>query len=164
MCKLKIAGISNDSIVDGRGLRFTVFVQGCPHGCLGCHNPQTHDYDGGYDIEISELFEKISSNPLLDGVTFSGGEPMSQPAPLIKLAEMCRNINLNIWIYSGYTFEEICANDDMKALLGMADVLVDGRFENEKRSLNLKFRGSSNQRIIDVKKSLKASKAIIADE
>ena len=164
MCNLRIAGTANDSIVDGTGIRFTVFTQGCPHKCEGCHNPETHAFDGGSEITIDELFEKIKANPLLDGVTFSGGEPMCQTKALKKLAEKIRSIGLNIWIYSGYTFEEIIADAEKKSLLEMADVLVDGRFEEKNRTLDLLFRGSVNQRIIKVAESLEKSTAVLWEE
>ena len=105
---IRIAGTVNDSIVDGNGLRYTVFVQGCPHHCKGCHNPQTHSFDGGKEVSISDLFDAITSNTLLDGVTFSGGEPFAQANPLIELADLIKqSTNLNIVTYTGYTFEEI---------------------------------------------------------
>ncbi len=152
--------MANDSIVDGKGLRFTVFTQGCPHNCPGCHNPETHSFDSGNEITVDELFEKIKQNPLLDGVTFSGGEPMCQAEALTKLAEKCKKIGLDIWIYSGFTFEEITADSKMKKLLECADVLVDGKFHENERSLDLLFRGSTNQRIIDVQASLKSNKVV----
>ncbi len=160
MCKIRIAGTANDSIVDGRGLRFTVFAQGCPHNCPGCHNPETHSFEGGNEVTVDELFEKIKQNPLLDGVTFSGGEPMCQAKAFSKLAEKCKNAGLDLWIYSGFTFEEIVRNDEMKNLLEYADILVDGRFHENERSLDLLFRGSVNQRIIKVRESLENNKII----
>ncbi len=162
--KLRLAGTVNDSIVDGEGIRFAVFVQGCVHKCPGCHNPHTHDFSQGYEVDTEELFLKIKANPLLDGVTFSGGEPFCQPAPLCDLAKKVRQLGLNVVCYSGYTFEELMElskNDsDIKNLLALTDILIDGRFVLEKKNMLLKFRGSENQRIIDVKKSLESKTAV----
>lgn len=162
--KLRLAGTVNDSIVDGEGIRFVVFVQGCVHKCPGCHNPHTHDFSQGYEVDTEELLLKIKANPLLDGVTFSGGEPFCQPAPLCDLAKKVRQLGLNVVCYSGYTFEELMElskNDsDIKNLLALTDILIDGRFVLEKKNLLLKFRGSENQRIIDVKKSLESKTAV----
>ena len=159
---IRVAGIANDSIVDGPGLRLTVFTQGCPHRCPGCHNPQTHDFAGGSDWETDEIIGKIKKNALLDGVTLSGGEPFCQPEACAEIAHAARGMGLNVWSYSGYTFEEIIGNgtEAQIALLRELDVLVDGRFELEKRSLECRFRGSSNQRLIDVPASLKSGSAV----
>lgn len=151
MSKLKISGTADDSIVDGPGLRFTIFTQGCPHNCPDCHNPQTHIFDGGNIVDTDELFMQITDNILLDGVTFSGGEPMSQPKPLLELAKRIKaETDLNIIIYSGYTYEALLAmNDaDITGLLNVADLLIDGEYIKAKRDLSLLYRGSSNQRII----------------
>lgn len=161
--KLRLSGIVNDSIVDGDGIRMTVFVQGCPHRCEGCHNPQTHDFNGGYDKTIKEIFEDYKKNPLLSGITFSGGEPFCQAEQLVKLAKAVREIGGNIWSYSGYTFEEIVAGKIPfgRELLENIDVLVDGKFMLEEKNLTLWFRGSENQRVIDVKKSLEANEVVL---
>ena len=163
---IRIAGTVNDSIVDGNGLRYTIFVQGCPHHCKGCHNPQTHSFDGGKEVLISDLFDTIVSNTLLDGVTFSGGEPFAQAKPLIELADLIRqHTNLNIVTYTGYTFEEIITsnNPDWISLLNRTDILIDGEFIESLKSYELRFKGSSNQRCIDVKQSLLQHKIILAD-
>lgn len=163
---IRIAGTVNDSIVDGNGLRYTIFVQGCPHHCKGCHNPQTHSFDGGKEVSISDLFETITSNTLLDGVTFSGGEPFAQAKPLVELADLVKqNTNLNIVTYTGYTFEDIITsnNPDWIALLNSTDILIDGKFIEDLKSYELRFRGSSNQRYIDVKQSLLQHKVVLAD-
>lgn len=157
---IRIAGIVDDSIVDGSGLRFTIFTQGCPHHCKGCHNPQTHDFEGGSFISEEELLDKIKSNPLLDGVTFSGGEPFCQAK---ALASLCRKIhaisNLDIVTYTGYTFEELVSgfekNPDWKTLLEGTDILIDGKFDESLKSYDIKFRGSTNQRYLDAKESLR---------
>lgn len=168
---LKIAGLVNDSIVDGPGLRFTVFVQGCYHKCPGCHNPQSHDPNGGKIMTVDEIFEEIKSNPLLDGVTFSGGEPFQQPKPLADLGIRIKDeLNLNIVTYSGYTFEELMRMGyedhdlDVLRLLTCSDYLVDGKYDQNKKSLECKFRGSYNQRFIDLKESLKKREAIEVEE
>lgn len=163
---IRIAGTVNDSIVDGNGLRYTIFVQGCPHHCKGCHNPQTHSFDGGKEVSTSDLFETITSNTLLDGVTFSGGEPFAQAKPLVELADLVKqNTNLNIVTYTGYTFEDIITsnNPDWIALLNSTDILIDGKFIEDLKSYELRFRGSSNQRYIDVKQSLLQHKVVLAD-
>lgn len=163
---LKIAGTVNDSIVDGPGFRFTVFVQGCPHRCKGCHNPQTHDFDGGRYIESDEIISKVKSNPLLDGVTFSGGEPFCQAEELSKLAVEIKKLGMNIITYTGYDFEYLYENRDKNhfgKLLETTDILIDGKFIEELRDWKIKFRGSSNQRCLDCKKSLELGYAIEID-
>lgn len=159
--KLRIAGTVNDSIVDGPGLRYAVFTQGCPHDCPGCHNPQTHDFSGGKDIDTSEILAQIRKNPLLEGLTLTGGEPFCQCTACIALAQGAHAHGLNVWCYSGYTFEELInGKAEWRLLLQNIDMLVDGPFLLEKRSLDCRFRGSSNQRLIDVPKSLMANRAI----
>lgn len=151
MAQLRIAGTVNDSITDGDGFRYTIFVQGCPHRCEGCHNPQTHDFDGGKWVDTDELFDEINANILLSGVTFSGGEPMCQAEALLELARrISTETELNINIFSGYTYEQLIAmrNPVVDELLKLTGVLIDGRFEQDKRDLTLKMRGSSNQRLI----------------
>lgn len=160
---LRISGIANDSIVDGPGIRFTIFTQGCPHHCEGCHNPQTHDPAGGENVEIGELLEKIRANPLLDGVTFSGGEPFMQAKALAELGREIKVLGLNIVTYTGFTFEELYSNREKNGwgeLLDVTDYLVDGPFILEKKDWNIKFRGSSNQRYIDCAASLAAGYAV----
>ena len=158
MCKLRLSGIVDESIVDGPGIRFVVFVQGCPHNCEGCHNPATHNYNGGYDESIENIFNNIKSNRMISGVTFSGGEPLEQAENLSKLAEKIKTLGLDILVYSGYTMEYILSKLDekphWKELLMNCDTLIDGPFILKKRSLELRFRGSSNQRVIDLKRSL----------
>lgn len=150
----KVFGLANDSIVDGPGLRFSVFVQGCHHNCKGCHNPESHDPSGGYEVEAEMILEQIKANPLLDGVTLSGGEPFEQAKELVALAKGCKDLGLHVMAYSGFTFEQLMARDDARELLKYVDTLVDGPFVLSQRSLELKFKGSKNQRIIDVQTSL----------
>jgi len=161
---IRIAGIVNDSIVDGPGFRLAVFTQGCIHGCPGCHNPKTHDFNGGYDIDTDAIVVQVKENILLDGVTLSGGEPFCQSRACAEIARTVKKMGLNVWCYTGYTYEElISGNDDWKELLKEIDVLVDGRFEIDKKTLNCRFRGSSNQRLIDVQASLKSSTVVLFD-
>ncbi len=157
---MRIAGTVQDSIVDGPGFRFTVFTQGCPHGCPGCHNPQTHDPAGGKERTTEEIIREMLDNPLTDGLTLSGGEPFCQPEDCAVLAAAARKAGLNVWAYTGYTYEELLRKPEVMPLLELVDVLVDGPFVLEKRSLACKWRGSTNQRLIDVPASLRAGKAV----
>lgn len=152
---IRIAGAVNDSIVDGPGLRYTVFTQGCPHHCPGCHNPNTHAFDGGRVEDTDALIAAIRENPLLDGLTLSGGEPFCQPEACALLAEAAKARGLNVWAYTGYTLETLRAMHDrhIDRLLNSVDVLVDGRFELAERSLDLYYCGSRNQRLIDMNKT-----------
>lgn len=161
---IRLAGIVRESIVDGPGYRFTVFVQGCPYHCPGCHNPESHDFAGGYDCEIETILKEIQKNPLLDGVTLSGGEPLCQAQALLPLAKEIKKLGLNLMIYTGSTFEEILAQKDpaVMALLAQGDLLVDGPFLLAKRDLTLIFRGSQNQRILDLPQSLREGKAVLS--
>lgn len=162
---IRIAGLVNDSIVDGPGFRFTVFTQGCPHHCPGCHNPQTHDFAAGNDADTEEIIAKFRKNPLLDGITLSGGEPFCQAEACTEIAKAAKESGLNVWCYSGYTFEELVSGkEEWLFLLQEVDVLVDGRFELENRTLDCRFRGSRNQRLIDVPASLVEKKAITIKE
>ena len=163
MSEIRICGIENDSIVDGPGIRLTVFAQGCVHNCKDCHNPQSHDINGGYLISAEEILNKIKSNPLLDGVTFSGGEPFLQPEAFYFLAKEIHKLGLDIIAYTGYTYEELLSDEKMSLLLFECDLIVDGRFEADKKSVDLQFKGSSNQRVIDVKKSLEAKEVVLSE-
>lgn len=153
--QIRIAGVVSESIVDGPGIRFAVFAQGCVHHCKGCHNVSTHDFSGGYDVTIAELVAEIDKNPLLDGVTFTGGEPFCQPAAFLALAKEVKGRNLHLLAFSGYTYEELLTlaekDDDLRQLLSCVDILIDGPFIEEEKDLTLQFRGSKNQRIIDMK-------------
>lgn len=155
--KISISGIAGDSIVDGPGIRLTIFTQGCPHGCPGCHNPQTHDSAGGSWADTDDIAAVMAENPLLDGITLSGGEPFLQPIPCLSLAKAAHKSGLNVWTYTGYTWETLLAegNAERLALLRETDVLIDGPFLIAERSLDLRFKGSRNQRTIDVKKSFR---------
>ncbi len=153
--KVRVAALVNDSIVDGPGLRYAVYTQGCPHRCEGCHNPQTHDINGGTEMDTDSIWREINENPLLSGITFSGGDPLLQPLPLAELSEKAQEAGLNVWCYTGWTWEDLMqkADPDIMKLLKSVDVLVDGPFMIEQRTLDLPFRGSKNQRLIAVPES-----------
>lgn len=183
---LRLAGVVRESIVDGPGLRFAIFCQGCPHNCPKCHNQDTHDFSGGYDCDIQKIVNAIEENPLISGVTFSGGEPSHQPVAFLEIAKKVKSRGLNIWMYSGYTLEELLSRanstisdlDNMnenssqtsekneeqvalKGLLSLIDVLVDGKFINELKDLTLPFRGSKNQRLIDMAATKRHNKIVL---
>lgn len=156
MQKLRIAGLVKESVVDGPGIRFTIFTQGCPLGCVGCHNPNTHDFAGGYLVGIDELFNAIDQGKLITGVTFSGGEPFVQAAACTELAKLIKQKrpDLNILSYSGYYHTDLLKmaknNPDINEFLKYLDILIEGPYEIDKRDLDLAFRGSSNQNIINL--------------
>lgn len=163
---LRIAGIVRESIVDGPGIRFVVFGQGCPHGCEGCHNPESHDFKGGYDCNIDKIIEEIDKNPLLKGITFSGGEPFCQAGAFAALGEKIKKRGLSVVTFTGYTYEELRTKNDNETdeLLTVTDLLVDGRFILSQRDLTLRFRGSKNQRIIDMNKTRETGSLAVAEE
>lgn len=161
--KIRLNGIVEESIVDGIGIRYVIFTQGCFHNCFECHNKETHSLDGGYIEDIKNILNNIQDNPLLDGVTFSGGEPFLQIEPLIEIALYCKEIGLDIWIYSGYLYEELYGNKEYIKLLKLVDVLVDGKFISSEKFYDLKFQGSKNQRIIDVQKSFSDNSVVLYD-
>lgn len=160
---MRIYGLVQDSIVDGPGFRFSCFVQGCPHHCPGCHNPDSHDSAGGHEMTVDEVAGELLKNPLTDGLTLSGGEPFAQPEECLALAKIAHEHHLNVWAYSGWTFEYLRdqGTDAQKALLAELDVLVDGPFRQAERSLALPWRGSKNQRVIDIPASLAAGGAVM---
>lgn len=164
--EIRLAGIVEESITDGPGIRFTIFTQGCEHNCYGCHNPQTHDINGGYMKNINELVESINDTKYLKGVTFSGGEPFLQAYACHLIASRIKK-EYDIISYTGYTFEKLLelskVYEGINLFLRDIDYLIDGQFIISKRSLELRFKGSSNQRIIDVKKSLVEDKVILAN-
>ena len=158
---LNLAGIMEDSIVDGPGIRTAIFAQGCPRRCEGCHNPESWPFGTGNDVPVEELFAHIQASPLVKGVTFSGGDPFSQAEAFCELARMLKAAGYEVASYTGYTFEQLLEGTDaQKALLEQLDILVDGEFVLAKRNLDLRFRGSENQRILDVPKSLAAGSAV----
>lgn len=162
---VRIAGYTVGSIVDGKGIRFTIYMQGCKHNCIGCHNPSTHDMAGGELTTTEEVINKIKAQKMFSGITLSGGDPFFQPEAAKKLADATHYLGKNVWCYTGYTFEQIrdSNNKAMLELLKSIDVLVDGRFVLELKTLDLPFRGSSNQRIIDVKKTIETGEVSLLD-
>jgi len=165
--KIRLAAILKESLVNGPGLRRVLFSQGCPHNCKGCFSPHTHSYTDGVLINMDDIIEDIRKNPLLKGVTFSGGEPFEQADKFAYIAKEVKKMGLNIWCYTGYTFEYILENQHKRKgwseLLKYIDVLVDGKFEEDKKEEGLKFRGSSNQRIIDVRESIESLEVVALD-
>lgn len=161
--EIKLSGVVAESVVDGPGIRYTVFVQGCPHNCEGCHNPDTHNFNGGTVNKIEDLFKEFQRNPMLAGVTLSGGEPFSQPKPLAEFAKKVHETRKNVITYTGFTYENLVKmnNCDVDNLLLETDILIDGKFEKDFKNLELKFRGSENQRIIDVKKTREQGKIVL---
>ena len=163
MTKLSILDIVEDTTVDGPGFRTTIYCAGCPNHCPGCHNPQSWDINNGHYVDIEDILEVILADPFAD-VTFSGGDPMFQPEGFTELARAIKKCSSkNIWCYTGCLFEQIVVNPVQRALLEQVDVLVDGRFVEALRDEQLRFRGSSNQRIIDVPRSLKEGKAVVLE-
>ncbi len=163
---LRIAGVVKESIVDGPGIRYTVFTQGCPHKCFGCHNPQTHDFNGGKQVKISSIVDDISKNPLIKGVTISGGDPFVQAPQVVKLIDQLNSKgNYNIIVYTGYTYEQLIKSstyeNGFEELLSLTDILIDGKFDMEQKDNFIPFRGSSNQRAIDAKNSLEKGEIIL---
>lgn len=163
--KIRIAGVIKESTVDGPGFRYVIFTQGCPHHCEGCHNPETHDMNGGKLESITTLAEDITKNPLLKGITLSGGEPFMQAKKLAKLVSLIDLKRYSVMTYTGFKYEYLIsnANDDngYLELLKLTDVLIDGKFMKDLKSSSAKFRGSTNQMAIDVKSSLKENRIIL---
>lgn len=166
--ELRIAGIAKESVVDGPGLRFVVFTQGCPHRCPGCHNPHTHDPNGGDLVDTDEILRMVEATKLIRGVTFSGGEPFLQAAPLAFLAGQIKAMDLDIVTYSGYVFEQLVArssqNGGVRQLLVQTDLLVDGPYRMAERDLGLAFRGSRNQRLVNVPHSLALGRMVLWED
>lgn len=167
--KIRLAAdLQPDSVVDGAGIRTVIWTQGCEHNCIGCHNPETHDINDGAEFDIEEIFEKIDELVGQDGITFSGGDPMMQPGACYEIAKYAKSKGLDVWCYTGYTYERLIElskkNKSIADFLNIIDVLIDGPFVLKKRSLSLKFRGSKNQRIIDVAQTLRDGKIVLLDE
>ena len=156
--KIRLAGVVNDSIVDGPGFRYTIFTQGCPHHCPECHNPETHDVCGGRLTDTEEISAQMGKNPLVRGVTLTGGEPMLQPSALLEVANAAKERGMNVWCYTGFTLEALLKENraERMALLDAVDVLVDGPYIAHERSLDLLYCGSKNQRLIDMNKTREA--------
>lgn len=164
---IRICGVVRESIVDGPGLRFTLFTQGCPHGCEGCHNPESHAMDAGYEVDAEAILAELGKNPLLKGLTLSGGDPIVQAGELIELCRQTREMGLDIILYTGYTYEELrnmwAQRPEILELLKLVDWLIDGRFVLAQRDLTLLYRGSRNQRILDMQKTLEADEPMPAE-
>lgn len=162
--QIRLAGIVKESVVDGPGIRMVVFVQGCTHHCPGCHNENTQDPFGGYLSTVQEVIDQLPSNPLVTGMTFSGGEPFMQAGALAVIGKAAKQRNLSVFTYTGFVFETLLEqsrnNPDIAALLAITDVLIDGPFLLEQRDISLAFRGSGNQRLLDVPTSLRQGKAV----
>lgn len=156
------ADIQPDSILDGSGIRTVIWFQGCLHNCEGCQNPETHDMNGGMVVDIDDIKMKLKNLKYQSGITLSGGDPFFQPEAALEIAKFAKSIGLNVWTYTGFTFEALLNGDKKRRdLLEYVDVLVDGKFMLNKKSLNCKFRGSTNQRLIDVRKSLESGSVIL---
>lgn len=167
--KIKLAAeLQPDSVVDGSGIRTVIWTQGCEHNCFGCHNPDTHNINGGAEFDIEEIFAEIDKLDSQDGITFSGGDPMMQPKACYEIAKYAKSKGLNIWCYTGYTFERLKElskkNINIADFLNEIDVLIDGPFILKQKSFSCKFRGSSNQRIIDLKRTLHEGQVILLEE
>lgn len=171
---LDLAGIVGESIVDGPGIRYAIFCQGCPHECPGCHNPATHPFGTGTRVAVSRLLKEIDKDPILKGVTFSGGEPFCQAGAFLELAKGVKERGLDIVVFTGYRYEELldlaenggtewASPEDILGLLDITDILVDGRFILAERDLTLQFRGSRNQRLIDMKKTKESGEVVIIE-
>ena len=161
-----IVGINFESIVDGDGVRVVIFFSGCNHHCKGCHNPESHDFKTGksFGSEIQEqIAEYVRETPFVSGVTLSGGDPMYSADSIIPFIKELKELSptSTVWVYSGFTYEEIIADPSMRELLVMCDVLVDGPFILDQRDITLSYRGSRNQRIIDIQESQKAGKIVL---
>ena len=167
--KIRLAAyLQSDSIVDGEGIRTVIWTQGCPHHCLGCHNPETWSFDDGELVDLEDVYQAIDELEGQDGITFSGGDPFMQPKECAEIAKYARKKGLNVWSYTGYTWEELIElakkKKDIMTFLKELDVLVDGRFVLDQKSFTCIFRGSTNQRVIDVKQSLKDKKVVEIDK
>ncbi len=160
---IRIAGIVDESIVDGPGIRYTIFTQGCPFRCKGCHNVQSQSLTGGLEVTLRCLYDEIKANPLIKGVTFSGGEPFIQTKPLTILSKILKEENYSLWSYTGYIYDKLLEDKDRFELLKFLDVVVDGPYVESKRSFDIDFRGSTNQRLIDVQRSLDENKVVLLE-
>ena len=166
--RLAVKELQKDSIVDGEGVRSVIWTQGCLHRCPGCHNPETHSFQNGFLVEIEDIKKTIDKLEGQDGITFSGGDPMEQATACLELAKYCQEKNLNVWCYTGYTFEELLEKSELFPEIGeflkYIDVLIDGKFILQEKSYDVVFRGSKNQRIIDTKESLKKKEVCLVEK
>ncbi|NMB18313.1 MAG: anaerobic ribonucleoside-triphosphate reductase activating protein [Erysipelothrix sp.] len=162
---IRLASLIHDSIVDGEGLRSVIFTQGCPHKCPGCHNPETIPFDKGKILYIDDVLDEVLKRDLKK-VTFSGGEPFMQAESCYNIAKVLKEKGYNLWSYTGFTFERLIKLEDpyVHKFLSQLDILVDGPFILNQRNLSILFRGSENQRILDVQNSLKENKPIVSEK
>ena len=162
--EMRLAGLVRESVVDGPGIRLTIFFQGCPHACPGCHNPETHDFDGGYLFDSEAILAEVEKRPLLKGITLSGGEPLAQPVAAAALAVGAKRLGRQVMVYTGYLWEDLLdmawQEPAITELLAHTDILMDGPFVQSQKSLGLTFRGSANQRAIDVPASLQSGAVV----
>ena len=162
---IRICGVVRESIVDGPGLRFVLFTQGCVHHCPGCHNPESHALDGGYEVTAQKVLEEFKKNPLLKGITLSGGDPILQAGELVEICREVHAMGKDVMTYTGYTYEELLemqkTDDGIRQLLEETDTLVDGRFLLDQRDLTLIYKGSRNQRIIDMNRTRAEGKLVL---
>lgn len=163
---MNISGINYESVVDGKGIRVVVFVSGCMHNCDGCHNPSSHSFDAG--VEFTDEFQDsvvkyLQDRSYLSGITISGGDPMYRASEVAGFLKKLKDKipDISVWLYSGFTYDEILRYKNMVEVLKLCDVLVDGRFILEERDVSLCYRGSKNQRVIDVKKSLEREEVVL---
>ena len=163
--KIRLAAdLQVDSIVDGEGIRTVLWTQGCPHKCKGCHNPQTHDFNGGVEVDVEEVIEALKEVKHQDGLTLSGGDPVCQSEACYVICKAAHEMGMNVWCYTGFTYESMLKNPSRRKLLDEIDVLVDGKFILEEKSYDLYFKGSRNQRIIDVQRSLKEERVVLVEK
>lgn len=163
--KIRLAAdLQEDSIVDGEGIRTVIWTQGCPHACKGCHNPQTHDFNGGVEVDVDEVIEILKEIKGQDGITLSGGDPVCQSEACYEISKAAHEMGLNVWCYTGFTYEAMLRIPSRRKLLEEIDVLVDGKFVLEEKSYDLYFKGSRNQRIIDVQRSLQEERVVLVEK
>lgn len=163
MANLRLASpLQQDSIVDGPGVRLVLWTQGCPHACSGCHNPQTHELQGGILTDVDSIIAELQNAQLQTGLTLSGGEPFLQSSALQPIVKAAKDKHLNIWAYSGFSFEQLMQDPNKMELLKLIDVLVDGKFIEAEKDYRLVFKGSRNQRIIDVPASLQSHQVVLS--
>lgn len=163
--KIRLAAdLQADSIVDGEGIRTVIWTQGCPHHCKGCHNPQTHDFHDGVEVDVTDVIRELKKIKGQDGITLSGGDPVCQSEACLEICKAAHTLGLNVWCYTGFTYEMMIRNSKHRKLLEEIDVLVDGKFILEQKSYDIDFRGSKNQRIIDVKKSLEVDRTVLVEK
>ena len=155
--QIRIAGLVPESFVDGAGIRYAIFMQGCERHCRGCHNPQTQDLNGGTLMDTADIIDAIKNDSLASGITLTGGEPFLQVDAAIELAHAAKNIGMSVWCYTGFNFEDVHDSP----LIKFVDVLVDGEYRQSERDLTLLFRGSKNQRVIDLNETRKQNKIVL---